>query len=170
MIKITMEETTYYPRDDSGRDNSDYWNIKNKERYGDHDVGKTAMIVKPGHEFYRRSFKVDHVDGDTYYLGDNGFLSVKRDDIKLKESSISGRYVWFSYKNIRRSKPTDQMIIDAFNDRYPDYDNPMTSVKDIEFANHNYANHELEFIVTPDNGRKFWAIVGQVPKEEMERY
>lgn len=89
--------------------------------------------------------------------------------IRIKED-VSGRYVWFSYKDIGRSKPTDQMIIDAFNDRYPDYDNPMTSVKDIEFAHHNYSNHELEFIVTPDNGRKFWAIVGQVPKEEMEKY
>ena len=89
--------------------------------------------------------------------------------IRIKED-ISGRYVWFSYNDIKRSKPTDQMIIDAFNDRYPDYDDPLTSIEDVEFAHRNYSNHELEFIATPDHGKKFWVIVGQVPKEEMEKY
>ena len=88
-------------------------------------------------------------------------------DIKLEES-VSRRYVWFSYNDIKNIKPKPQQVIDAYNDKYPDYDNPLTGIKNIELADRSYSEKELRYIVTDIDGKQFWAIVGNVSKDMLD--
>lgn len=89
--------------------------------------------------------------------------------LSLSESYVSGRYVWFDYNNIKDVRPAPQQIIDAYNIKYPDYSDPLIDIQQVDFAHRNYAEKELHYLVTDNQGNKFWAIVGNVPEDKLKR-
>ena len=116
------------------------------------------LSMKDAQELVDQSFnnKCDNID-DFYKTLD------------LSESVVSGRYVWFDYNNIKDLKPTSQQIIDAYNVKYPNYSDPLVDIQQIDFAYRSYAEKELHYIVTDNQGNKFWSIVGKVPEDKLEQ-
>lgn len=89
--------------------------------------------------------------------------------LSLSESYVSGRYVWFDYNDIKDVRPDPQQIIDAYNSMYPNYSDPLMDIQQVDFANRNYAEKELHYLVTDNLGNKFWAIVGNVPEDKLKQ-
>lgn len=156
---------------ENSKDIKGYWKIEDDFiNGGDITVVKDVSNVPNGYK-YRFSFldgvgktpvEIDAYNNDLdWYIVD--YLS----DVKLEES-VSGRYVWFNYNDIKDVKPKPQQVIDAYNDRYPDYDNPLTGIKNIEFAGRSYPEKEFHYIVTDIDGNQFWAIVGNVSKDMLD--
>ena len=89
--------------------------------------------------------------------------------LDLSESAVSRRYVWFDYDDINDVKPAPQQIIDAYNVKYPDYSDPLVHIQQIDFDHRSYPKKELHYIVTDNQGNKFWAIVGNIPESKLEQ-
>lgn len=100
---------------------------------------------------------------------DQSFNNNSDKTLSLSESYVSGRYVWFDYNNIKDVRPTPQQIIDAYNIKYPDYSDPLIDIQQVDFAHRNYAEKELHYLVTDNQGNKFWAIVGNVTEDKLKR-
>lgn len=116
------------------------------------------LSMKDAEEVVDQSFnkKCDNID-DFYKTLD------------LSESAVSGRYVWFDYDDIKDVKPAPQQIIDAYNVKYPDYSDPLVDIQQIDLAHRSYPEKELHYIVTDNQGNKFWAIVGNTPESKLEQ-
>lgn len=94
---------------------------------------------------------------------------IDKKDLNFCESLVSGRYVWFDYNDIKDAKPTSQQIIDAYNVKYPDYSDPLVDIQQIDFAHRSYPEKELHYIITDNQGNKFWSIVGNVPEDKLRQ-
>lgn len=147
-------------------DSNGYWKIqKDIASGGDLTIVADVSNVPRDYKFRFSFIDIDtgtDLDMDAYSNYFDWYIVDHLSDVKLKES-VSRRYVWFSYNDIKNIKPKPQQVIDAYNDKYPDYDNPLTGIKKIEFAGHNYPEKELHYIVTDIDGKQFWAIVGNIP-------
>ena len=156
---------------ENSKDTKGYWKIED-----DFTNGGNITIVKdvsdiPNGYKYRFSF-LDNVSNtpvemDAYNNDLDWYIVDYLSDVKLEES-VSGRYVWFSYNDIKNVKPKPQQVIDAYNSKYPDYDNPLTGINSIELAGRSYPEKELHYIVTDTDGNQFWAIVGNVSKDMLD--
>ena len=150
----------------NSKDSRGYWKIEDDFiNGGDITVVKDVSDVPNGYK-YRFSFLDDEnlVEMDAYNNDLNWCIVDYLSDVKLEES-VSGRYVWFDYNDIKDVKPKPQQVIDAYNHKYPDYDNLVTGIKEIEFAGRNYPEKEIHYIVTDNEGNQFWAVVGNLSKE-----
>ena len=152
-------------------DSKGYWKIqKDLASGGDLTIVADIDDIPRGYK-YRFSFDdintgtTLNMDAYSDYL--NWYIVDYLSDVKLEES-VSGRYVWFSYNDIKDVKPKLQQVIDAYNDKYPDYDNPLTGIKNIKFAGRSYPEKELHYIVTDIDGKQFWAVVGNVSKDMLD--
>lgn len=154
---------------ENSKDIKGYWKIEDDFiNGGDITVIKDVSDVPNGYK-YRFSFLDEvgktPVEMDAYNNDLDWYIVDYLSDVKLEES-VSGRYVWFDYNDIKEIKP--QQIIDAYNDKYPDYDNPVTGIKEVEFAGRSYPEKELHYIVTDTDGNQFRAIVGNVSKDMLD--
>lgn len=96
-----VTESAYFGQglgDTWSRDNSDYYDARDKEMRGHSDVGKRVRVINKNSEFYMKSFIVSRVEGDTYFVDLGGTtISFKRDDLKFLKSESSNP---FKYKHI----------------------------------------------------------------------
>lgn len=150
------------------KDIKGYWEIKDDFINGGNiTVVKDVSDVPNGYK-YRFSFLDDMgsipVEMDAYNNDLDWYIVDYLSDVKLEES-VSRRYVWFDYNDIKDVKPKPQQVIDAYNHKYPDYDNPVTGIKEIEFVGRNYPEKEIHYIVTDNEGNQFRAVVGNLSKE-----
>lgn len=102
-------------------------------------------------------------------IANQNFKNKCNDSDRLIESYVSGRYVWFNYDDIKDVRPAPKQIIDAYNIKYPNYSNPLVDIQQVEFTHRNYAEKELHYLVTDNQGNKFWAIVGNVPEDKLRQ-
>ena len=102
-------------------------------------------------------------------IANQSFKNKCNDSDRLIESYVSGRYVWFNYDDIKDVRPAPKQIIDAYNIKYPNYSNPLVDIQQVEFTHRNYAEKELHYLVTDNQGNKFWAIVGNVPEDKLRQ-
>lgn len=102
-------------------------------------------------------------------IANQSFNNKCNDSDRLIESYVSGRYVWFNYDDIKDVRPAPKQIIDAYNIKYPSYSNPLVDIQQVEFTHRNYAEKELHYLVTDNQGDKFWAIVGNVPEDKLRQ-
>lgn len=172
-VIVTGKEARKYlwNKIENSKDIKGYWKIEDDFiNGGDITVIKDVSDVPNGYK-YRFSFLDEvgktPVEIDAYSNGQDWYIVDYLSDVKLKES-VSGRYVWFSYNDIRNTKPKPQQVIDAYNNKYPDYDNPLTGISSIELAGRSYPEKEFHYIVTDIDGNQFWAIVGNVSKDMLD--
>lgn len=106
---------------------------------------------------------------DTMEIANQSFNNNCNNSDHLIESYVSGRYVWFNYDDIKDVRPTTKQIIDAYNIRYPNYSDPLVDIQQVDFNHRNYNEKELHYLVTDNQGNKFWAIVGNVPQDKLRQ-